>query len=112
LGRLKGLTSNDFGCATYSTVDLPDDPWAAVFSRENGLNLLRVPSYVHTPEGIGSGSTVAEVLATYPDANEYRNGFVASVPGYTDRAYDIWTDDPGSPDAKVTQLGIYTYVSC
>lgn len=111
-GYLSGDGWDDGACNRYATVDRPDDEYRVAISHENGVVRVRVPEQVRTYEGIGVGSTVAEVKETYDGVWEYRRGLSVPVPGYDDRSYEIWIEDlyneDGSyrDDAHVIQLGL------
>ncbi|WP_370944346.1 hypothetical protein AB5J62_35390 [Amycolatopsis sp. cg5] len=111
-GYLSGDGWDDGSCNRYATVDRPGDNMRVAISHENGVVRVRVPDNVRTYEGIGVGSTVAEVKETYEDVTEYRLGLSAPVPGYGDRSYEIWIEDSYNEDgtyrddAKVIQLGL------
>ncbi|MFD9733903.1 hypothetical protein [Umezawaea sp. NPDC059074] len=64
-----------WGCHTYSTTTFPDTPKAVVISPTTGVARLTQASAFRTTEGIGVGSTAADVRNTYPQARESRLGF-------------------------------------
>ncbi|GAB3904429.1 hypothetical protein ACFQ1S_17035 [Kibdelosporangium lantanae] len=111
-GRLTEFVWDDGNCDWYHTVYRPNDWKAAVFSHTDGLVDVRTPPEAHTPAGITTGSTVAQLKAAYPNVKQYRNGYTATVPGYSDRFYDFWIegDDPYPndypADAKVVQINL------
>ncbi|WP_460392768.1 hypothetical protein [Actinophytocola sediminis] len=70
-----GLTErgNDGGsCIAYAVAD----GGRVVISEKYGAVIIQAPSGAHTPEGIGVGSTFSQVLAAYPDATEYQDGYL------------------------------------
>ncbi|MEC3977845.1 hypothetical protein [Amycolatopsis sp. H20-H5] len=110
-GVLLGTPWDDGTCDRYQTVDRPDDQRAVALSHQLGVVEERAPRSARTPEGIGAGSTVAQIKRKYADAQSYRNGFTARVPGYADRFYTFWvegSDGSGNyPDsAKVTDIAL------
>lgn len=70
---LKGLNwgpNGDITCTGAENVAI---------SKKYGIERITLPADAMTSRGIGVGSTVAEVKKAYPNAKEYRMGFIASL---------------------------------
>lgn len=66
-------------------------------SREDGVTSLTAID-ARTPEGIGSDSSYADVLAAYPAAEGDEVLLTSPVTGYDDRHWRIWFDRAGRVD--------------
>ncbi|MEU0796010.1 hypothetical protein ABZ342_38625 [Amycolatopsis sp. NPDC005961] len=94
----QGVTLTDAqagaGCTVY-TVQGSGVPSAAkvVVSKAVGLTVVTPNQAAHTAEGVGAGSTKAQVLATYPAAREESGGVVAPATAAAD--YHFRLDDSG-----------------
>lgn len=67
-------------CSVYAVAGsgVPDSA-TVVISKAVGLTVVTPDAVAHTAEGIGGGSTKAEVLAAYPAAKDEPGGLVAPV---------------------------------
>ncbi len=71
---------------TCTTWDLKQQRYgndrAGVFiSKRHGVAAIAAPGNVRTPQGIGRGSTIAQLRRAYPDFRINADGPIASVPG-------------------------------
>ncbi|MFI7117640.1 hypothetical protein [Amycolatopsis sp. NPDC049868] len=60
----------------------------------DGITVINPTGTVHTPEGIGVGSTEADILAAYPGSTKNGSSYVAPVSAVS--AYRISVSDDGS----------------
>ncbi|GAA4913461.1 hypothetical protein HD597_010486 [Nonomuraea thailandensis] len=77
---------------TCTTWDLKEqrygDNRAGVFiSKKHGVVAIAAPGSVRTPQGIGRGSTVAQLRRAYPDFRLDADGPIAGVPGNRKATY-------------------------
>jgi hypothetical protein len=86
-------------CAAYRT----KDGARIVVSAKFGLVSVEAPPGARTPEGIRPGSTVKDVKAKYPNAQEYRYGFTVSVRG---SAFYSLESAANRPTDKVNSIAV------
>lgn len=80
---------------TYYDVQGAGVPAAtALVSPSSGVVLVKPDGAAHTPEGVGSGSSKDDVLASYPGTSVESGGLVAPVGG--DGSYLFTLSDDGA----------------
>jgi hypothetical protein len=67
-----------------------------------GVVQISAPAGVHTPEGIGIGSTMADVKAAFPGLTTGQGGPVTQVPGNTAALYQFSFDPASHAVTKVS----------
>ena len=83
-------------CETFAIKALPEpDPGSThgYASENQGVMTLFAQDGMTTPEGIGLGSTLAEIRAAYPSAEKTAHGWSVPVAGFTDRSYLFGIDE-------------------
>ncbi|WP_414936389.1 hypothetical protein [Amycolatopsis sp. cmx-11-51] len=69
-------------------------PTSVSLTEADGVTVINPAGTVHTPEGIGVGSTEADILAAYPGSTKDGGTYVA--PASAVSAYRIFVSDDGS----------------
>ncbi|EME59976.1 hypothetical protein [Amycolatopsis decaplanina] len=69
-------------------------PTSVSLTESDGITVINPAGTVHTPEGIGVGSTEADILAAYPGSTKDGSAYVAPVSAAS--AYRIFVADDGS----------------
>jgi hypothetical protein len=84
------------GACTYGYVEgsAVPGPTAVSLTERDGITVINPAGTVHTPEGIGVGSTEAEILAAYPGSTKDGAAYVA--PAGAVSAYRIFLSKDGS----------------
>ena len=83
-------------CETFAIKGLPKPEPGSThgYASENqGVMTLFAQEGMTTPEGIGLGSTLDEIRAAYPNADETVHGWSVPVAGFTDRSYLFGIDE-------------------
>ena len=83
-------------CETFAIKALPKpDPGSThgYASENQGVMTLFAQQGMTTPEGIGLGSTLDDIRAAYPNAEESVHGWSVPVAGFTDRTYLFGIDE-------------------
>lgn len=97
-GQVGLLLREADGCKEYQ---LGTDKSGFLLIDGNGVYKITAPRYVHTPQGIGSGSRKSDVLAAFPSAQEYRSGLQAAPYSFVMEANNVITvevaGDTGCP---------------
>lgn len=107
-GLLTLLSPESNGCGSYSSVG---SPYSASISDELGLVQIPIPDYAKTSAGIGVGSTVADVLAKYPHAQEFMNGYTVRVDDWYYRVM-VTRDGAFRADDEVRGVIMEMHVDC
>jgi hypothetical protein len=94
-GGLKPGPEDALGCHTFFTETYPDMVGAVVIAPKSGVVRITLPSSGKTSAGVGAGSTVAEIKAKYPNANESRNGLTVPMSGTPSWYYVFAVDGSG-----------------
>ncbi|MFI6637083.1 hypothetical protein ACIBI7_50060 [Nonomuraea fuscirosea] len=92
---------------TCTTWDLKEQRYgndrAGVFiSKKHGVVAIAAPGNVRTPQGIGRGSTIAQLRRAYPDFRLDEDGPIAGVPGNRKATYVFHLSK-----TKVLGVGLY-----
>jgi hypothetical protein len=83
----------DGPCETFRVEALGPRDGIDGFASENlGVMAIFARPGTTTPEGVGPGSTEAEVKAAHPGGEDLVPGYRVSVPGYPDRYYEFGFD--------------------
>jgi len=83
------------GACTYGYADgAVPVPTSVSLTEGDGITVINPSGTVHTPEGIGVGSTEADILAAYPGSTKDGSSYVAPVSAVS--AYRISVSDDGA----------------
>ncbi|ANN21345.1 hypothetical protein SD37_41090 [Amycolatopsis orientalis] len=84
------------GACTYGYAEgtAVPGPTSVSLTEGNGITVINPAGTVHTPEGIGVGSTEADILAAYPGST--KNGGAYIAPAGAVSAYRIFVSGDGS----------------
>ncbi|UMP02682.1 hypothetical protein [Amycolatopsis sp. EV170708-02-1] len=84
------------GTCTYGRAEgaAVPGPTSVSLTESDGITVINPAGTVHTPEGIGVGSTEADILAAYPGSTKDGGAYVAPVSAVS--AYRISVADDGS----------------
>ncbi|AUI62812.1 hypothetical protein [Amycolatopsis sp. BJA-103] len=84
------------GACTYGYAEgsAVPGPTSVSLTEGNGITVINPAGTVHTPEGIGVGSTEADILAAYPGSTKDGSAYVA--PAGAVSAYRIFVANDGS----------------
>ncbi|GAA2989903.1 hypothetical protein [Actinokineospora diospyrosa] len=94
-------------CTMYRAPGQPDNSYSVGISDKDGVVLIFGYGGARTPEGIGIGSTRAQVKRAYPKLEDGPNHSGAAVPGHPGTAYGF-----AIVDDKVTQLWLDRNQNC
>jgi hypothetical protein len=101
-GALGQALWDDGVCARYPV----NGGGHVLISHRYGTTRIAAGPSAGTPEGIGFGSTVAEVRAAYPDATDYRYGLTAGPYGFYVEGpeQEVYPDELAVIDMRIEQL--------